>query len=109
MNEETKVPQMNRHESTDESIKGNSGNIAKAWVEERIGIYLGIISVVASAVALTVVIMKNSALEDKIADLKDRTILAETEMRLVDDWLVTHGVEKRNGRYVFKEERVNGE
>lgn len=38
---------------------------------------------------------------------KDMAIKAETELRLVDDWLVQHGVEKRDGKYVFKEEKLN--
>lgn len=40
---------------------------------------------------------------------RDQAIKAETELRLIDDWLVQHGVEKRNGKYVFKEERLDGE
>lgn len=37
----------------------------------------------------------------------DQAIKAETELRLIDDWLVQHGVEKRDGKYVFKEEKLN--
>ncbi len=40
---------------------------------------------------------------------RDSAIKAETELQLIDDWLVTHGVVKRDGKYVFKEERLNGE
>lgn len=40
---------------------------------------------------------------------RDAAIKAETELRLIDDWMMTHGVVKRDGKYVFKEETVNGE
>ena len=40
---------------------------------------------------------------------RDSAIKAETELRLVDDWLSTHGVVKKSGKYVFKEETLNGE
>jgi hypothetical protein len=35
---------------------------------------------------------------------RDMAIKAETEFRLVDDWMQTHGIRKINGRYQFVEE-----
>lgn len=40
---------------------------------------------------------------------RDQAIKAETEFRLIDDWMQQHGIRKVNGRYVFIEEKANGE
>lgn len=40
---------------------------------------------------------------------RDSAIKAETRLELIDDWLLTHGVVLRDGKFVFKEETVNGE
>lgn len=37
----------------------------------------------------------------------DQAVKAETEFRLVDDWMQQHGIRKVNGRYQVIEEKAN--
>lgn len=74
-------------------------NNATAHVADRVSLYLGILSIVISAVSLTVVIMS-------VADLKDHVVTAEMETRLLDDWLQEHGVVKENGKFTQEKARV---
>lgn len=40
----------------------------------------------------------------------DKAIQAETEMGILNDWLASHGVEKReDGKYYFRQEKLDGE
>lgn len=81
---------------------------AKAPVTVSLTIDKSVKTVAGWLILLLVASVVFSALSLAYANFaRDSAIKAETELRLIDDWLVQHGVEKRDGRYVFKEEKLN--
>lgn len=93
----------NRKADRHQSGMTQNSSSATAKIEERIGLLFAVLALVVSAVALTVSIMSNG-------QLRDQVIKTETELQLVDDWLVTHGVRKgSDGRYHFVKENANGD
>jgi hypothetical protein len=108
MTEPTPLPNMNRKDG-DKSISGNSGNILN--FEERFGLILGTLAIVVSVATVIYVMGKLDTLNYRLDDYKDRTITAETEVRVMQDFFSDHHIVKNpiTKRYEFVKGAPNDE
>lgn len=65
-------------DSKHESISGNSGNIANAKIEERIGLLFAVAALIVSAMTATYVLVK-------VDNLRDQAIKTDTECSVLND------------------------
>jgi hypothetical protein len=84
-NETDDLPAMHRHERGDNSIRGNSAPVANATIHDRTALYIAIIAMVLSALALGMVIMVPALQASRIEMLTDRTDKAEREARVMQE------------------------
>jgi len=76
------------------AVGGSTASRSTAVIHDRTGLLVSIIALSFSLVALTIVIMA-------VADLKDQVIQAQTETRIMNDYLAENGIhleENRHGR-----------
>lgn len=82
-------PQMTRQEhSHDKSAKSEGGGSAASShseIHDRTGLYLSIIAVILSALALGISLMQPSIISARVENLQDRVMTAEREARVMQE------------------------
>lgn len=74
-----------RRENASGAITDNKGSIAQAAIHDRTGLYLAVIALIISALALGMVIMLPGRQEAYIEMLADRAQTAEREVRVMQE------------------------
>lgn len=101
MSSDPSAPNMNRqHDSPDESIKDNSGAIAKAVLNDRTGLYLAIIAILFAAMAFGMSIVLPMVYSERMEAMRDRveiaernTALAREDIRIMQNALAARGIQ----------------
>ena len=94
-------PNMSRqHQSPDESIKDNSGAIAKAVLNDRTGLYLAIIAILFAAMAFGMSIILPMVYSERMEAMRDRVQIAERnaqlareDVRVIQQALAARGIQ----------------